>query len=237
MTTTPTIPRPRTPSDSRNDSPPRAASVLAVTARPGQESADLGGLLYTFRRAGASLSLLSLTRGEAAGQNSASARLEAVRPWETQLAASILGIRSIAIANYRDGALHEYPTDELADRIGRAIRERSADMVLVIATEAGDRDDAAVVRAAKAAASAAGVSTIAHTRPGVPGAWTLDLGADTETARAIQKAAAAAHASQSEALPALIRRLDLLGSGETLRWLQLQQQIPAQREYQGVVTG
>ena len=80
MTTTPTIPRPRTPSESLDDSPPRAASVLAVTARPGQESADLGGLLYAFRRAGASLSLLSLTRGEAAGQNSGSARLEAVRP-------------------------------------------------------------------------------------------------------------------------------------------------------------
>jgi hypothetical protein len=29
---------------------PRAASVLAVTARPGQESADLGGLLFAFRQ-------------------------------------------------------------------------------------------------------------------------------------------------------------------------------------------
>jgi LmbE family N-acetylglucosaminyl deacetylase len=237
MTTTPTIPRPRTPSASLDNAPPRAASVLAVTARPGQESADLGGLLYAFRRAGASLSLLSLTRGEAAGQNSGSARLEAVRPWETQLAASILGIRSIAVSNYRDGALHEYPTAELAERIGRAIRERSADVVLVVAGEAGDRADAAVARAAKAAAAAAGVSTVAHTRPGVPGAWKLDLGADTETARAIQKSAAAAHTSQSEALPALIRQLDLLGSGETLRWLQLPQQIPAQRDYQAVVTG
>jgi LmbE family N-acetylglucosaminyl deacetylase len=230
MTTTPTIPRPRTPSDSRNDSPPRAASVLAVTARPGQESADLGGLLYTFRRAGASLSLLSLTRGEAAGQNSASARLEAVRPWETQLAASILGIRSIAIANYRDGGLPEYPTAELAERIGRAIRESSADLVVVVAPEAGDRAAAVVARAAEAAAAAAGVSAIAHTRPGVPGAWTLDLGADAETARAIQKSAAAAHASQSEALPALIGRLDLLGRGETLRWLQFPRRIPAPRD-------
>jgi N-acetylglucosamine malate deacetylase 2 len=235
MTTTPTIPRPRTPSESLDNSPPRAASVLAVTARPGQESADLGGLLYAFRRAGSSLSLLSLTRGEAAGQNSGSARLEAVRPWETQLAASILGIRSIAVANYRDGALQEYPTAELADRIGRAIRERSADMVLLVAPEAGDRADAAVARAAAEAAAAAGVSTIAHTRRGITGAWTLDLGADTETARAIQRSAAAAHASQSDTLPALISRLDLLGSAETLRWLQLPQQIPAPRDDQALV--
>lgn len=35
-----------------------AAGVLAVTARPGQKSADLGGVLYAFRRTGASLTLL-----------------------------------------------------------------------------------------------------------------------------------------------------------------------------------
>jgi LmbE family N-acetylglucosaminyl deacetylase len=236
MTTAPAIPRPRTPSEARHDSPPRAASVLAVTARPGQESADLGGLLYAFRRSGASLSLLCLTRGEAAGHNSGSALLEAVRPWETQLAASILGIRRIEVANYRDGELQDYPTAELAEQIGRSIRERSADMLLVLAPEAGDRADAAVARAAQAAAAAAGASVVASTRRGTRGAWTLDLGADTETARAIQKSAAAVHASQSESLPALIGRLDLLGSGETLRWLSLQQRIPAQPDGHALAT-
>jgi hypothetical protein len=44
------------------------------------------------------------------------------------------------------------------------------------------------------------------------------------------------HASQSEALPALLRRLDLLGSGETLRWLLFPQRIPAQHEDQVLVT-
>jgi hypothetical protein len=68
------------------------------------------------------------------------------------------------------------------------------------------------------------------------GAWTLDLGTDTETARAIQKSAAAAHASQSEALPALIGRLDQLGSVETLRWLSLKQRIPAQRDGHALAT-
>jgi N-acetylglucosamine malate deacetylase 2 len=236
MTTIPAIPRPRTPSEARHESPPRAASVLAVTARPGQESADLGGLLYAFRRSGARLSLLCLTRGEAAGQNSGSARLEAVRPWETQLAASILGIGRIEVANYRDGELQDYPTAELAEQIGRSIRERSADMLLVVAPEAGDRADAAVARAAQAAAAAAGVAVVASTRPGTRGAWTLDLGADTDTARAIQKSAAAAHASQSEALPALIGRLDLLGSGETMRWLSLKHLIPAQSDGHALVT-
>jgi N-acetylglucosamine malate deacetylase 2 len=236
MTTTPAIPRPRTPSESASGSLPRAVSVLAVTARPGQESADLGGVLYAFRRAGASLSLLALTRGEAAGQNSGTARLEAVRPWETQLAASILGLGGVAVANYRDGELHEYPTAELAERIGRAIHDRDADLLLVVAPEAGDRADAVIARAAEAAAAAAGIPAVASTHRGAGGGWTLDLGVEEEIARAIQKSAAAAHASQSEVLPALIRRLDLLGSGETLRWLRLPESIPAQREDQALVT-
>ena len=79
---------------------PPAGNVLAVTARPGQESADLGGLLYAFRRTGASLALLCLTRGEASPLNSTSARLEAIRPWELQLAASILGISRATVASY-----------------------------------------------------------------------------------------------------------------------------------------
>jgi len=232
MTTTPTIPRPRARRLSRDDSLPRAASVLAVTARPGQESADLGGLLYAYRRAGADLSLLCLTRGEAAGHNSGSARLEAIRPWEVQLAASILGIGGVAVANYRDGALDEYPTDELTKRISRAIRERSADMLLVVAPEIGDCADAAVAVAAIAAAAAAGLPAVGSTQLDARGAWTVDLGVDTETARAIQKSAAAAHASQSEVLPALIRRLDRLGSAETLRWLLFPQQIPPQSNHQ-----
>ena len=41
----------------------------------------------------------------------------------------------------------------------------------------------------------------------------------TATARAVQRSAVAAHASQSEALPEVERRLDLLGGRETLRWL------------------
>src|SRR5215469_2654459 len=203
------------------DSLPSAVRVLAVTARPGQESADLGGLLYAFRRSGASLSLLCLTRGEAA-RNSGTARLEAARPWEVQMAAAILGIRQVAVASYPDRRLHQYHTSQLAGRIQQAISDYSADLVLVVAPETGDIGDAAVARAATAAALQARV-------PVVAGAWMFDLGADAETARAIQKSAAAAHTSQSEALPELISRLDQLDSAETLRWLVSPARVPAQR--------
>ena len=236
MTTTPAIPRPRPASEPRRESLPRAVSVLAVTARPGQESADLGGLLYAFRRSGARLSLLCLTRGEAAGRNSGPARLEAIRPWEVQLAATVLGVSAVGVASYRDGALPEYPAAELADRIGRAIRERAADLVVVVAPEAGDRADTAVARAALAAAAAAGVPVIGSTRPDARGAWTLDLGGDAEAARACQRSAAAAHDSQSDALPALIRRLDRHGPVEAVRWLQLPQQVSTPRARELLVT-
>jgi N-acetylglucosamine malate deacetylase 2 len=208
---------------------PIAARVLAVTARPGQESADLGGVLYAFRRYGASLSLLCLTRGEASAHNSGTARLESARPWEVQAAASILGIRQVSVADYCDGNLHHYRMPELAGRIQQAVSEYSADLVLVVAPETGDIGDSAVARAATATALQAGVPLAGRTRPGVSGAWMVDLGTDAEAARAIQKAAAAAHATQAETLPELISRLDKLGSVETLRWLVSPARIPAQR--------
>jgi LmbE family N-acetylglucosaminyl deacetylase len=199
---------------------PRAGSVLVVTARPGQESADLGGLLYAFRRAGAGLALLCLTRGEASPLNSTwSARLEAVRPWELQLAANILGVSQVTVASYPDGGLRRQPGAELTERIRRAIREHAADLLLVTDPATGDPDDSAMAAAVCAAAGEAGVPILARTTQGTRGAWPVDLGADAATARAIQKSAAAAHQSQSPALPRLVRRLDLLGSREHLRWL------------------
>jgi LmbE family N-acetylglucosaminyl deacetylase len=204
---------------------PRADSVLVVLARPGQESADLGGLLYAFRRAGTGIALLCLTRGEASRLNSTwSARLEAVRPWELQLAAGVLGISQVTVSSYPDGGLGWRPEAELSERIERAVRQHSADLLLVIDPAAGGRDeeaadDAAVAAAACTAARRGGLPVLAHTADTVHGAWAFDLGPDAGTARAIQKAAAAAHESQSSALPQLIRRLDRLGRREHLRWL------------------
>jgi LmbE family N-acetylglucosaminyl deacetylase len=208
---------------------PSAVRVLAVTARPGQESTELGGLLYAFRRSGASLSLLCLTTGKASGPGSGNARLAAARPWEVQMAAAILGIRQVTVADYRDGNLHHYRTSDLAERILQAAGEYAADLVLVVAPETGDLADVAVARASAAAALRVGVPLAGRTRPGVSGAWMLDLGADAEIARAIQKSAAAAHATQAEALPELLSRVDKLDSVEALRWLVSPARVPGPR--------
>lgn len=209
---------------------PRAVRVLAVTTRPGKESLELGGLLYAFRRAGVGLSLLSLSRGEGGAANSSSSRLEAIRPWELQLAATVLGISEVMVASYPDGALHQQPEAELAGRIRRAIRQHSVDLVLIVAPEAGDRDDAAVARAAETAAAGAGVPVVASTRPDALGAWLIDLGDDAPIARAIQRAAMAAHASQSAILPELLLRLAMLDGHEAARWVLFPLSLPAPRE-------
>jgi hypothetical protein len=76
-----------------------------------------------------------------------------------------------------------------------------------------------VAAAACRAAGQTGVPVVAHTGPGHRHSWSLDLGAETAAARAIQRTAAAAHASQSQAMTGVRRRLDSLGDREHLRWL------------------
>ena len=198
---------------------PRAARVLAVTARPGQESADLGALLYTFGRSGARLSLLSLTRGEASGLNSTIEPLHSVRPWELRVAAGLLGISSVAIADYPDGQLSLCSISGLTERVGRAVAEQSADLVLVTDPAESGLDEAVVAMAACAAAEEARLPALARTLSAVRGGWQVDLGPEAAQARAVQRSAVAAHASQSDGLADLTLRLRLLGRTEWLRWL------------------
>jgi LmbE family N-acetylglucosaminyl deacetylase len=183
------------------------------------ESAALGGLLYAFGKAGARLSLLSLTRGEASSFNSTNTPLEAVRPWELQLASWLLGISSVAVADFPDGQLRSRPVPDLAERVGRAIAEHAPDLVLVVDPAAGNPDDAYVARAVSLAAGSAGVPVAARTVPGASGGWPVELGPETGIAREVQRAAARAHASQSETLPEVLASVDSSGGREQLRWL------------------
>ncbi|MGH3303366.1 MAG: PIG-L deacetylase family protein [Streptosporangiaceae bacterium] len=198
---------------------PRADRVLTVTARPGQESADLGALLYTFGRVGARVALLSLTRGEASRLNSTVEPLESVRPWELRVAAHVLGVSSVAVADYPDGRLSSCELATLAERVSRAIADQSADLVLVTDPAESGLDGAVVAMAACEAARAAGVPTLARTVSAARGGWQVDLGDHAVQARAAQRSAVAAHASQSGALADLTFRLRLLGRSEWLRWL------------------
>lgn len=98
-----------------------ALAARAPASGVGQESADLGGLLHAFRRAGASPALLCLTRGEASPLNSTCERLETIRPWELQAAAGILGVSSVIVSDFPDRGLDRRPVPSLTERVGRAI--------------------------------------------------------------------------------------------------------------------
>jgi len=199
---------------------PRAGRVLAVTARPGPESAELGALLYAYGQGGARLALLSLTRGEASPVNATRSRLETVRPWELQLASWLLGVSSVAVADYPDGGLRDYGMPQLTERVQRAIAEHAPDLILVLDPATGNCDDAQVARAVCLAAGPAGVPVAARTTPGADGDWLVELGSLSDAARAVQRSAVRAHASQAEGLPEVLSGLDSHGSGEHLRWLR-----------------
>ena len=198
---------------------PRATTVLAVIARPGQESAELGALLYAFRRSGARVAVLSLTRGEASPLNATIERLETRRVWEMQVAVGLLGATALAIADYPDGGLAGRPAGELAELVGREVRRHMADLVMIIDPVAGDSDQAAVAGAARAAAVQAGIPAVMRMTLGTGSGRVITLGAEATVARAVQRSAAAAHASQAEALPGIEHDLSLLGDREMVRWL------------------
>ena len=198
----------------------QAGTVLAVIARPGPESADLGALLYAHSQAGADLAVLSLTRGEASPVNSTRSRLEAVRPWELQLASWLLGVSSVAVADYPDGGLRDCPLPDLTARVQRAIAEHAPDLILVVDPATGDCDDARVAQAVSLAAQPAGVPVAARTSHGARGGWRVELGDQADAARAVQRSAVRAHASQSEAVPGMLFNSDHLGNHEQLRWLR-----------------
>src|SRR5579864_6214533 len=145
---------------------PSARSVVAVIARPGQESADLGAVLYAFGRRGARVALLCLTRGEASPLNATCEPLETVRPWELHVAAGMLGISSVRVSDYPDGGLRLAPVPALTARVRSMIREHAPDLLLVVDPAAsGDADDARVAQAACLAARSAGVPVAARTSP------------------------------------------------------------------------
>jgi LmbE family N-acetylglucosaminyl deacetylase len=108
---------------------------------------------------------------------------------------------------------------DLTERVRRAIAEYAPDLVLVLDPAGGNSDDAQVARAVSLAAGPAGVPVAARTMPGASGGWLVELGAETDVAREVQRAAARAHASQSEALPEVLRSLDSYSGQEQLRWL------------------
>lgn len=208
---------------------PAADSVLAVVARPGDEACYLGAILEIFHRNGVEMGVLALTRGESSPYNDSLYRLDLIRPFELDAAASVLRVAHRMVVDYPETDLCRLPTEQLAEHVIRMIKEWRIDLIITV-------DGRFVNRAAAAAACRA-----AHERDVPALAWTLPhevarqveraggltvkgdaeqrIDFDVRVDRRLQRAAMRAHRSQRGGDPAHLTRLAVQGDHEWLRWL------------------
>ncbi|MBI3535990.1 MAG: PIG-L family deacetylase, partial [Chloroflexi bacterium] len=108
--------------------------VLAVMAHPDDESCLVGGTLAQYARAGAEITLVIATHGEAGTcQWCQGTALGATRTQELLCAARTLGIaRVIWLEGCHDGALMQCDADAMAKRIGGLIRDLKPNVILTL---------------------------------------------------------------------------------------------------------
>ena len=221
---------------------PSATSVLAVCAHPDDESFGLGAVLTRFADAGATVSMLCFTHGEASTLGRSDRPLGEVRREELTAAAVVLGVSRVDLLDYPDGGLAEVPLERLATEVAAAAREVDADL-LVVFDEGGITGHPDHVRATEAALEGAPLAPViawslprevadelnAEFSAGFVGrdARGVDLRLDVD--RTVQRRAIACHASQANDNPVLRRRLELIGDAESLVWLR----HPAERPRAG----
>ena len=210
--------------------------VLAVVAHPDDESFGLGGVVARFTEAGADVSVLCLTRGEASTLGDDHDDLAAVREHELATAAAALGTTATTLLSRPDGLLADVPAADLAADLDAAVAAYAPDGLLVFDPAGGvtgHPDHAAASRAALDAADRhrlpvlgwalpAGVAATLRDEygPGFVGYDAGDLHVTIPVDRERQRRAIAAHASQAVPGSVLWRRLELLGGREHLRWLR-----------------
>lgn len=215
---------------------PAWTSVLAVVAHPDDESFGLGAILDGFVQAGARVSVLCLTRGEASTLGSGP-ELSRVRAKELRDAADHLGIESAVLLDYGDGLLSSVPNDILEAEVLLELDERPAEGLVVFDPSGitGHPDHTAATRAATAAALSKNLPVLAWTLPqnvahslneefdaGFLGHSDANVDLVVPVDRERQRSASHCHTSQAVPGSALWARLKLLGDREHLRWLRRQ---------------
>jgi LmbE family N-acetylglucosaminyl deacetylase len=208
---------------------PQARSVLAVVARPSDEACYLGAILEIYQRNGAEMGVLALTRGEASPYNDSLQRLDLIRPFELDSAASVLRIAHRAVVDYPETDLCRLATESLAEHVVRMVREWHVDLILTVD---GRFEQRAAAAAACHAAHERGIAALAWTLPhevarevgragGLTGNGDAEQRIDFEVRvdRHRQWVAMSAHRSQYAAEAAHRARLAVQGDREWLRWL------------------
>src|ERR1044072_4487637 len=136
-------------------------SLMFVLAHPDDETFGPGGTIAKYARAGARISVIVATSGQAgrrAGLASTPEELGRVREDEARTAARFLGVSTIHFFGYMDGKLDQADETEVEEKIVRLIREEKPDVVVTFGPEgAGNehRDHQRISRLATAAVASA----------------------------------------------------------------------------------
>ena len=209
-------------------------SVLAVCAHPDDESFGLGAVLSTFTELGIETRVLCFTHGEASTLGATSQDLAKVRAGELAAAARVLGVSSVRLLSYTDGALRQVALEELNRDIESCAVADSVDCLLVFDEGGitGHPDHDRATEAALAIAEQLGIPVLAWALPstvtgilnrefntGFVGREPAQIDLVIEVDRRLQREAISCHASQATDNPVLWRRLELLADTESLRWL------------------
>jgi LmbE family N-acetylglucosaminyl deacetylase len=213
-------------------------SVLAVVAHPDDESFGLGAVLSTFAGLGIETRALCFTHGEASTLGATGLELTVVRAAELTAAAAVLGIRSLRLLSYPDGALSEAPLEELSSEVESSAAADPIDCLLTFDEGGitGHPDHRRATDAALEAGDCLGVPVLAWCLPNsiavvlngefgtsFLGREPSEIDLEIEVDRTLQHEAISCHASQSTDNLVLWRRLALQGSAESLRWLSARQ--------------
>jgi LmbE family N-acetylglucosaminyl deacetylase len=216
-------------------------SVLAVCAHPDDESFGLGAVLSTLAALGIETRVLCFTHGEASTLGASGVDLAGARAAELAAAAAVLGVRSLRLLSYTDGALREAEFEELSREVASSATEGSIDCLLVFDEGGitGHPDHERATEVALAAAAHLALPVLAWALPISVAArlngefQTRFVGRDTseidlviEVDRGLQYEAISCHASQATDNPVLWRRLALQGDTESLRWLRASRSAP-----------
>lgn len=215
--------------------------AVAVVAHPDDESFGLGAILDAFARAGTRVRVLCLTHGEASTVHGVAGDLAELRAAELLEAAQALGVERADLAAYPDGSLAEAADRALADVRAAA---RGADGLIVFDPSGvtGHPDHSAATDLALRVAAELDLPVLGWTLPaavadrlngelgtGFVGHRPEEIDLALEVDRDRQRIASLAHASQAIPTSVLWRRLELLGTTESLRWLRRPaQQNPSQ---------
>lgn len=150
--------------------PELPAKVLVVLARPGQEL-PMAGTLAALDESGASVSILTLTSGEAQPPDLASAqgRLAGLRSAELEASAQLLGVERVTSAGYADGELMTARPAAVTETITAEIAEVQPSTIITVSNLTGADSDSQAVAAYTLAAAQAPES-------GVGRVWTMTRG-------------------------------------------------------------